>query len=176
MARRQLLQLGAIDGVGPSDRRAAGRHSPERGRAATAFEDGPLADDGARSEFDQQLAVHFHGQHPVEKQVQLVTGIALVDERLARLDPADPGLGAVAHDRAGEGPLDLVPYSLDSRKALELTFREALRLGHNYIGTEHILLALIEIEPGAGVFTSMGIDKDVIERHIVVALDNARRS
>src|SRR5262249_46841419 len=36
---------------------------------------------------------------------------------------------------------DLVPYGPEVKKALELTFREALRLGHNYIGTEHILLA-----------------------------------
>src|SRR5262249_50584470 len=36
---------------------------------------------------------------------------------------------------------DLVPFDSRARKALELTFREALRMGHNYIGTEHILLA-----------------------------------
>ena len=34
---------------------------------------------------------------------------------------------------------------------LELTFREAQRMGHNYIGTEHILLALAEFENGTGV-------------------------
>ena len=42
---------------------------------------------------------------------------------------------------AGEPP-ELIPFSGPARKALELTFREALRLGHNYIGTEHLLLAL----------------------------------
>ena len=36
-----------------------------------------------------------------------------------------------------------------AKKALELTFREALRLGHNYVGTEHLLLALLELEDGA---------------------------
>jgi ATP-dependent Clp protease ATP-binding subunit ClpA len=35
---------------------------------------------------------------------------------------------------------ELIPFSGPARKALELTFREALRLGHNYIGTEHLLL------------------------------------
>ena len=43
---------------------------------------------------------------------------------------------------------ELIPFSGPARKALELTFREALRLGHNYIGTEHLLLALLELEDG----------------------------
>jgi len=42
----------------------------------------------------------------------------------------------------------LVPYDTGSKKVLELTFREALRLGHNYVGTEHLLLALVELEDG----------------------------
>ncbi|MEV8055042.1 Clp protease N-terminal domain-containing protein [Streptomyces antimycoticus] len=54
---------------------------------------------------------------------------------------------------------ELIPYDAGARKVLELTFREALRLGHNYIGTEHILLALLEHEDGAGLLTGMGIDK-----------------
>lgn len=70
---------------------------------------------------------------------------------------------------------DLIPYSPDSRKALELTFREALRLGHNYVGTEHILLALLELQDGdsdgAGVFTDLGIEKQSLEAHITAALD-----
>lgn len=37
---------------------------------------------------------------------------------------------------------ELIPFDPRARKALELTFREALRMGHNYIGTEHIQLAL----------------------------------
>ncbi len=51
---------------------------------------------------------------------------------------------------AAEGVPDLIPFDSAARKALELTFREALRLGHNYVGTEHILLALLELEEGAG--------------------------
>ena len=37
----------------------------------------------------------------------------------------------------------LIPFNGQAKKVLELTFRQALRLGHNYIGTEHILLALL---------------------------------
>ncbi|MGX9887303.1 Clp protease N-terminal domain-containing protein [Streptomyces sp. NPDC002276] len=65
---------------------------------------------------------------------------------------------------------DLVPYGPDAKKVLELTFREALRLGHNYIGTEHILLALLEHENGEGVLNSLGIDKPTSERHIAELL------
>jgi ATP-dependent Clp protease ATP-binding subunit ClpA len=66
----------------------------------------------------------------------------------------------------------LVPYGPEARKVLEITFREALRLGHNYIGTEHLLLALIETEPDDGLFATLGIDKATIERFVVDALSS----
>ncbi|THA34783.1 ATP-dependent Clp protease ATP-binding subunit [Streptomyces sp. A1277] len=72
---------------------------------------------------------------------------------------------------AADGELpELIPYNGDARKALELTFREALRMGHNYIGTEHILLALLEHEDGSGVLSGLGIDKATAERGIAEAL------
>lgn len=71
---------------------------------------------------------------------------------------------------AVEEPPELVPYGPDAKKVLELTFREALRLGHNYIGTEHILLALLEFENGEGVLTGLGIDKTGTERYVAKAL------
>ncbi|MEU2023530.1 Clp protease N-terminal domain-containing protein [Streptomyces sp. NPDC016469] len=69
----------------------------------------------------------------------------------------------------GEIP-ELIPYNGDARKALELTFREALRMGHNYVGTEHILLALLEHEDGSGVLNGLGIDKAAAEQAIAEAL------
>ncbi|MEV6793418.1 Clp protease N-terminal domain-containing protein [Streptomyces sp. NPDC051320] len=65
---------------------------------------------------------------------------------------------------------ELIPYNASARKALELTLREALRLGHNYIGTEHILLALLELEDGAGVLAGLGIDKAAVETAVTDAL------
>ena len=53
---------------------------------------------------------------------------------------------------------------------LELSLREALQLGHNYIGTEHILLALLELEDGDGVLSGLGIDKASAESEITAAL------
>ena len=68
---------------------------------------------------------------------------------------------------------ELIPYSAQARKALELTFREALRLGHNYIGTEHILLAILELEDGTGVLAGLGVDKAAAEAGVAKAIDLA---
>ncbi|MFF5564804.1 Clp protease N-terminal domain-containing protein [Streptomyces sp. NPDC012623] len=65
---------------------------------------------------------------------------------------------------------ELIPYDQRGKKVLELTFREALRLGHNYIGTEHILLALLELEDGTGVLADLGVDKTTTEAHVTAAL------
>ncbi|MGP4015907.1 Clp protease N-terminal domain-containing protein [Saccharopolyspora sp. 5N708] len=64
----------------------------------------------------------------------------------------------------------LIPFDAQARKVLELTFREALRLGHNYVGTEHILLALLENEDGSGLLSDLGIDKAAAETNITAAL------
>lgn len=65
----------------------------------------------------------------------------------------------------------LIPFDTRARKALELTFRQALRLGHNYVGTEHLLLALYEEEDDDGVLHSVGIDWDRFERDLRAALE-----
>jgi len=70
----------------------------------------------------------------------------------------------------------LIPYGTAAKKALELTFREALRLGHNYVGTEHILLALLELENGEGVLSGLGIDKAAAEAHVATALTELSRT
>jgi ATP-dependent Clp protease ATP-binding subunit ClpA len=54
---------------------------------------------------------------------------------------------------------------------LELTFRQALRLGHNYIGTEHIVLAMLEAEEKDGILHRLGVDKDRFESDLASALE-----
>ncbi|MFI9374921.1 Clp protease N-terminal domain-containing protein [Streptomyces parvulus] len=71
---------------------------------------------------------------------------------------------------AAEDVPELVPYGPGAKKVLELTFREALRLGHNYVGTEHILLALLEHENGEGVLSGLGVGKEAVERYVTEAL------
>ncbi|WP_038171226.1 Clp protease N-terminal domain-containing protein [Tomitella biformata] len=65
---------------------------------------------------------------------------------------------------------DLIPYDAGARKVLEMTFREALRLGHNYVGTEHLLLALLEQEQGEGPLNTVGITKAAAEKTILEVL------
>ena len=64
----------------------------------------------------------------------------------------------------------LIPFDAHAKKALELTFREALRMNHNHVGTEHILLALLELEDGTGVLAGLGVDKATAEASITATL------
>ena len=98
-----------------------------------------------------------------------IAGKAIVAQGVL-LDSVRQAATAALPPAADEVP-DLIPYNADAKKVLELTFREALRLGHNYIGTEHILLALLEHENGEGVLHSLGIDKPTTERHIAEMLN-----
>ncbi|WP_433359311.1 Clp protease N-terminal domain-containing protein [Actinoplanes sp. CA-142083] len=64
---------------------------------------------------------------------------------------------------AGEAP-DLVPYDAGARKVLELTFREALRLGDQAVGTGHILLALLEEQEPT--LTGLGVLKAKVDEFL----------
>ena len=85
------------------------------------------------------------------------------------LDAVRQAVTAALPPPAAEVPT-LIPFGQQARKALELTFREALRLGHNYIGTEHVLLALLELEDGSSVLTGLGIGKDSSVEQITAIL------
>jgi ATP-dependent Clp protease ATP-binding subunit ClpA len=65
-----------------------------------------------------------------------------------------------------------VPFAAGLKKVHELVVREALRLGHNYVGTEHILLGLLEAsdEPGARILTDLGVSKAGVEEWTLDAL------
>jgi hypothetical protein len=89
--------------------------------------------------------------------------------RAQRIDP-ESLRSSIALPPPAEKVPALIPFSGAARKALELTFREALRLGHNYIGTEHVLLALLELEDGDGPLQRAGVDKDRVESDLATAL------
>jgi len=93
-----------------------------------------------------------------------LAGQALAGEGVT-LDAIRAAAVATLPARVQEVP-EVVPYSGQARKALELTFREGLRLGHNYIGTEHILLALLELEGGDGPLHGLGLTKPAVEGRI----------
>ncbi|MFG2987043.1 Clp protease N-terminal domain-containing protein [Streptomyces sp. NPDC048258] len=88
-------------------------------------------------------------------------GVAADDVRAAVVAVLPPGQAEVP---------DLIPFDASAKKALELTFREALRLGHGYVGTEHILFALLELENGEGLLSGLGVDKAAAEATVSDAL------
>ncbi|MBK0296998.1 hypothetical protein IAE22_34620, partial [Bacillus sp. S34] len=61
-----------------------------------------------------------------------------------------------------------MPFTPRAKKVLELSLREALQLGHNYIGTEHILLGLIHEGEGvaAKALESLGISLDAVREQV----------
>lgn len=83
----------------------------------------------------------------------------------------DAATAAIAQQPADPAKVPaLIPFGAEAKKVLELTFREALRLGHNYIGTEHALLALLEQENGSGILSDLGIDKAQAEADLAELL------
>lgn len=70
-----------------------------------------------------------------------------------------------------------IPFTPRARKVLELALREALQLGHNYIGTEHLLLALIREGEGVGAQTlvKLGADLNRARREVLQLLNPPRK-
>ena len=90
-------------------------------------------------------------------------GINLIDVRLQVEDLIGKGVSTqVGH----------IPFTPRAKKVLELSLREALQLGHNYIGTEHILLGLIREGEGvaARVLLSLGADLEKVRNQVIQLL------
>ena len=68
-----------------------------------------------------------------------------------------------------------IPFTPRSKKILELSLREALSLGHDYIGTEHLLLGLARENEGvaARILLGYGVDADTIRNETVLVLSSA---
>ncbi|HJW76508.1 MAG TPA: ATP-dependent Clp protease ATP-binding subunit [Thermoleophilia bacterium] len=78
-----------------------------------------------------------------------------------------------------ETPTGQIPFTPRAKKVLELALREALSLGHNYIGTEHILLGLIREDEGvaARILLDLDAEPDKIRNEVMRTLSGpARRS
>jgi|SRR5581483_1131226 len=81
-------------------------------------------------------------------------------------------------DRMGvgqQGSPDRIPFAPRAKKVLELTLREAVRLGHDRIGTGHLLLGLLLEGEGVAVelLTARGVDLDALRRAVTARLDEA---
>jgi ATP-dependent Clp protease ATP-binding subunit ClpC len=72
----------------------------------------------------------------------------------------------------GQEQANDIGYTPRAKKVIELAMEEALRLGHNYVGTEHILLGLIREGEGiaAQVLTGMGVDINLMRQRVIEML------
>jgi Clp amino terminal domain, pathogenicity island component len=75
----------------------------------------------------------------------------------------------------GEGDeltIGQIPFTPRAKKVLELSLREALQLGHNYIGTEHILLGLVREGEGVAmrILLDLGVDEHQIRNEVIRAI------
>jgi ATP-dependent Clp protease ATP-binding subunit ClpC len=97
-------------------------------------------------------------------------GINLDEMRQAVLDSI--GRGAEPPPESGH-----IPFTPEAKKVLELSLREASQLGHNYIGTEHILLGLIREGGGAAqLLAAAGVDHDRARQQVIELLFGHREA
>src|SRR6476619_904261 len=94
---------------------------------------------------------------------------------LESLGTALEGVRAQVEEIIGQGqqsPSGHIAFTPRAKKVLELSLREALQLGHNYIGTEHILLGLIREGEGvaAQVLVKLGADLNRVRQQVIQLL------
>jgi hypothetical protein len=79
---------------------------------------------------------------------------------------------AIADAKADQPRAGHLPFTPRAMKVLALALREALRLGHNYIGTEHLLLGVLEQEDGEpGTMAGLGITKEPAEQWLLAEIE-----
>lgn len=97
-------------------------------------------------------------------------GISREDVRSQVEEITGPGQGS---------PPDPLPFTPRAKKVLELSLREALELGHTYVGTEHLLLALLRDGDGVGARALAGLGADdarIRDRVLDLLRDESRRA
>ncbi|GAA2960698.1 MULTISPECIES: ATP-dependent Clp protease ATP-binding subunit [Glutamicibacter] len=100
------------------------------------------------------------------------------------LESLNISLGAVREQvqeiigKGQQAPSGHIPFTPRAKKVLELSLREALQLGHNYIGTEHILLGLIREGEGvaAQVLVKLGADLGRVRQQVIQLLSGYQGS
>ena len=80
--------------------------------------------------------------------------------------------GARLVGQGDEIPTGQIPFTLGAKKVLELALREALAFGHNYIGTEHILLGLVRLDDSvsARILADFDVDVERIRDAVIAAI------
>jgi Clp amino terminal domain, pathogenicity island component len=155
-----------LSGVFPADPVKFSRFTDRSRRSVIA-----ARQEAIRRHHDRVLPEHLvlgmlHEQEGIAARAISALGVTQEAARTAlgaALPPATPGEATPGH----------IPFDSRAMKVLELTLREALALGHNYIGTEHILLGVLEEEEsaGGGTLADLGITKERALAWVVPVLE-----
>lgn len=105
----------------------------------------------------------LHEGEGIAAQALVSVGLTLESAREAVTELVGPGSSPSSSH---------IPYTPRSKKVLELALREALQLGHNYIGTEHLLLALLREGEGMGAqaIAKLGSDLGGVRKAVLAIL------
>jgi Clp amino terminal domain, pathogenicity island component len=145
-------------------------------RAEGARDFARFTDKARRAVVEAQAAARRTRQEQIAPE-HLVLGLLTEPTALAATTLTALGVDLdVLRDRVEAGMVasdaelgEQIPFSGPAKKVLELVFREALRLGHNYVGTEHLLLGLLADDeiPAAQL---IGVTHAAAEEHITAAV------
>jgi hypothetical protein len=129
---------------------------------------GRIAEQAGAQQIDaKQLAAGLLSE-PDGLAARIIHGTGLGDEQLyaaLELTPAPPKLSETMRD------LYRLRFDEDAKAALRGTLTAVLRLGHNYVGTEHLLLGILFADgPAAHTLTSVGLTVEVVERALAAEL------
>jgi ATP-dependent Clp protease ATP-binding subunit ClpA len=135
----------------------------QRGLGGRVARDLGLTPEDVREDILQMV-----GPGELDRDALAAIGIDLDEVRRRAEETFGPG----ALDRCD--PSGRVPFTKRSKKALELSLREALNLGDKFIGTEHVLLGIARVEDGVGarILSDHGLTRERIES----AVNAARRA
>ncbi|EID56189.1 Clp protease N-terminal domain-containing protein [Saccharomonospora xinjiangensis] len=160
---KQAVQKRFVNKAGPLDPAEGFQRFTPRARSAVM-----AAQEEARAAGNPTIAPAHLALGLLNDPVSLA--VVILGEQGVSTEAMRQAVTSALPERQSEVP-DLIPYDQDARKVLELTFRQALRMGHNYIGTEHILLALLDAEDGAGPLSGLGLTKEAVERAVAAHLE-----
>jgi ATP-dependent Clp protease ATP-binding subunit ClpA len=170
--------LGTLDWAREALRRSFGRYPRPGGRASFERFTGParkvvvLAQDEARR-FNHN---YIGTEHLLLGLIQEEKGIAARALGTLGVDldqDREQVESIVGYGEEGTGAQ--APFTLRTIKVLELALREALQLGHDYVGTEHVLLGLAGESEGvaARVLLNLDVDPDAVRREVIKKLPDA---
>jgi ATP-dependent Clp protease ATP-binding subunit ClpC len=107
--------------------------------------------------------IHIGTEHVLLGLISEGEGLAVAVLRTLGISPL--AVRCRVEEIVGQGtrePPELIPFTSQTRKAIVLSVREARDLGHDYIGTEHLLLGLIRQEDGVAAQVLVAVGADLI--------------